>query len=436
MLSGARPTKIVILGGGFVGVGAALEFERCGRTDLAVTLVNPENFQLFTPMLPEVAGGSLEMRSVVQPLRVALRHTAFVLGTATGVDVDSRTVTIRHAVLETESILQFDHLIFALGSETSALGVSGVARYAYPLKTLPDAARLRAQIGSAFEAAAAATNRVEIDRLLRVVVIGGGFTGVEATGELSAFMKRMRRFYPEFKGSIPEISLIESGSRLLSELPPEFGSRAARSLRERDVCIVLNAEVERVDSRGVLLKNGTRYESGTVVWTAGVEPAPFVKTVGLQTSAKGALIVGGDLSVPGRPGIWAAGDCAHVPKKGGGTYPPLAQIAVRAGPFLARNVLASLAGKKTKPLKYRPAGMMASLGDGDAIAQLPGGAMLAGRPAWLVWRAFYLIQLPGLLRKLRVASDWTTSGLFAQNVARLPWTSEALTRLEDSEADG
>ncbi|MDQ2664171.1 MAG: NAD(P)/FAD-dependent oxidoreductase [Candidatus Eremiobacteraeota bacterium] len=363
--------QVVILGGGFTGVSAAREFERIARKDIAVTLISPENFQLFTPMLPEVASGSLDMRSIAHPLRVALKRSRFILGEATDADFDAKTVTIRHPVLATESPIPFDHLIIALGAETSTLGVSGVAKYAYPLKSLPDAARIRARVGSAFEAAAAATDRVIVDRLLRFIIVGGGFTGVEGAGELAAFVKRLVALYPRFKGVTPEIILIDSGPHLLAKLPDKFGKRAASSLHARGVVIKLHEKAQSIDADGLTLKSGKRFESGTIIWTAGVEPAPFVKKLGLQTTDEGALIVKSDLSIPGRPGIWAAGDCAHVLKKGGGSYPPLAQVAVREGPVLARNIVASIAGRPTKSFRYQVAGMMASLGAGDAIAELP-----------------------------------------------------------------
>jgi NADH dehydrogenase len=169
--------QIVILGGGFAGVSAAREFERLAHEDVAVTLISPENFQLFTPMLPEVASGSLDMRSIAHPLRVALKRSHFILGEATDADFEAKTVTVRHPVLATESSVPFDYLIVALGAETSTLGISGVAEFAYPLKSLPDAGRIRARVGSVFEAASAATDRAIVDRLLRFIIVGGGFTG-------------------------------------------------------------------------------------------------------------------------------------------------------------------------------------------------------------------------------------------------------------------
>jgi NADH:ubiquinone reductase (H+-translocating) len=429
-------TEVVVLGGGFAGVSTVQELERRAPAHVNVTLVNRENFFLFTPMLPEVASGSIDMRAIAQPLRASLRRTHFVLGEAHTIDVRARTVTVRHPVLQTESTIRYDHLVLALGSETSTLGVAGVEEHAYPLKTLPDAGRLRARIGGAFEAAAASNDRVERDRLLRFVIVGGGFTGVEAAGELDGYVRRLHRYYPLLNDLTPEVVIIEHEHRLLVELPSAFGKYAAASLRRREVRLELGEEVASVDAAGLTLKSGKRHESGTVIWTAGVEPAPIVKKLGLETSKHGALIVNADLSVPGIPGLWSAGDCARVPKPDGGEYAPLAQNAVHEGPLLARNVLAAIEGKPTTRFHYRRLGMMASLGHHDGIAQLPGNRKVTGLPAWLLWRAYYLTRLPGIPRKLHVAADWTLSGLFAPNIARLPWISASLTAKVDHAPEG
>jgi NADH dehydrogenase len=427
---------IVILGGGFAGATTARELERRAPAGAEIVLVNRENFQLFTPMLPEVASGSLDMRAIVQPLRVSLARTRIVVGEATAVDVAARTVRVDLAVLEREQTLSYDHLIIALGSETSTHGIPGIREHAYPLKTLPDAARLRARIGSAFEAAAAETDRGERDGWLRFVIVGGGFTGVEAAGELAGFVRRMHRYYPALRDVAPEIVVIHGGSRLLEDLAPEFGNRAAASLAARGVRIELSADVASADSGGIRLASGKRIDARTIVWTAGERPAPLIAKTGLQTSDRGALVVGGDFAVPGVAGLWAVGDCAHIPKRGGGSVSPLAQNAVREGPLLARNIVAALAGKPTKPFRYRPLGMFASLGDRDAVAQVPGKRMISGLPAWVMWRAYYASRLPGFARKLRVAGAWTLDGIFAENVARLPWTSARLTDEEDRAPEG
>ena len=430
------PVNIVILGGGFAGVSAARELERLAPAGARISLVNRENFQLFTPMLPEVAGGSIDMRAIVQPLRVALKRTHIVLGEVSSIDIAARVVSVDLDVIGERTTLPFDHLVFALGSETSTHGVPGIEDHTYPLKTLPDAARVRARVGSGFEAAAAERNLIERDRWLRFVVVGGGFTGVEAAGELAAFVRRLHPYYRALHDVTPEIVVVDSGRRLLAHLAPEFGKRAAASLRARNVRIELNENIASADAGGISLESGKRIDSRTIVWAAGETPAPLLLKTGLQTSDHGALIVGRDFAVPGVAGVWGIGDCARIPKPGGGDVAPLAQNAVREGPLLARNIVAAIAGQPLTPFSFESLGMMASLGNRDAVAQLPGNRIIAGLPAWLLWRAFYLGQMPGVARKMRVAGDWTVNGLFAQNVARLPWISDRLTAEEDHAPEG
>jgi NADH dehydrogenase len=189
-------------------------------------------------------------------------------------------------------------------------------------------------------------------------------------------------------------------------------------------------EVSSADNRGLALKSGKSLESSTIVWTAGVEPSTVIQKIGLKTSQHGALLVNGDFTVPGVPGIWGLGDCAEIPKREGGSYASLAQNAVREGPLLARNIISMLRGESTKCFAYTRIGIMASLGDHDAVAEIPGRRMIAGLPAWLLWRGFYLSRLPGLRRKIRVAMDWMISAMFHRSVARLSFVSDNVAREE------
>lgn len=410
-------TEVVVLGGGFGGMSAVHELERKAPRSVNITLVSRENYLLYTPMLPEVASGSIEARHIIQPLRVGLRRTRFVLGDAKEVDVHAHSVTIQHPVLHTRSQIDFDHLIVALGSQTSTFGLPGINEHTLPLKTLADAAELRARVVSAFEAAAGSGDRLLRDRFLRFVIVGGGFTGVETAGELTGLLRNLRKYYPVLSAYTPEIVLVESEKQLLGQLPDRFGKRAAVSLKDRGVVFELGERVASADAEGLSMQSGKRYESATIIWTAGVKPDPLIETFGLKTTKHGALLVNPDLSVPGLDGIWGLGDCASVPKKSGGSYAPLAQNAVREGPRVARNIIARLRGRPTRPFTYKRLGMMASLGDRDAVAELPGKRMIAGLPAWMLWRGYYLSRLPGWPHKIRVAMDWTMSGIFHRGVA-------------------
>ena len=426
---------VVILGGGFAGCSAARELERRRRAidDLQVTLVDKRNFMLFTPLLPEVVTGAVEPRHATIALRSRLRHTEFQLGEVCAIDDRAQEVHVRHPLTHEQSRIGYDQLILAFGSTPSTMGVSGVERHAHPLRTLADAQRLRSTVLSPLEVAAVTKSLVERETLLRFVIVGGGFTGVEAAGELLAFLHDARRLYPECASEQLSMVLLQGESRLLPHLPERFGKYAARTLRERGVSIEINARVESVDGGGVTLKDGRRFESRTIVWCVGEEPAPFVSKLGVPHD-KGAVRVREDLSIEGHPNLWAIGDCAAIPKPGGGSYAQLAQNAVREGPHVARNVIARLRGRATKPFRYHLRGMMASLGDRNALVELPGGRMLRGFPAWVIWRAYYLQRLPSIARKANVAADWVLDGAFGPPLTRPPLVERGETSFEETYA--
>lgn len=413
-------TRVVIAGGGFAGVAAAREFERLRVPGIDVTLVDRRNFMLFTPMLPEVAAGSVEARHVVQPFRSMLRRTSFELGDITGVDLNARQLTVRHPVTGDTRELSYDELVLALGAESSTMGVPGVQEHAIPLKSLSDAERLHRAVLGVAEVVEKTLDVVERDRLLRFVVVGGSFTGVEAAGELHGFLRSISSYYPALRKHGYEILLIEGGERLLPHLDAKFGKYAAHSLTDRGVRVLVREDVDRVERDCVVLKSGKSFPSRTIVWAAGIKPNPLLEHIGLPRLEKGAAIVDPELSVHGVPHLWAIGDCAAVPKPGGGTYEPLAQNAVHEGPVLARNVTAPFRGRSQEAYRREKLGQMASLGDRQAVGELPRERMVTGLPAWLLWRAYYLSRSPGAANKARVGIDWALGMIFPPRIARLP----------------
>jgi NADH dehydrogenase len=420
--------RIVILGGGFAGVAVARRLERRLRPDEAdVTIVSRENFTLFTPMLPEVSSGGIETRHVVTPVRAQLRRTRFVLGEIERIDLDVREVDARHPITGDVATLLYDRIVLALGSVTSTFGIPGVEEFTLPLKTIEDAETLRNRIIAALEQAVVTEAGPERDRLLTFAVVGGGYTGCEAAGELVDLFHSIVPFYRPLRLADVRMVLIEAGKALLADLPPQMGKYTTRNLARRKVELVIGDGVTRIDARGIALQSGAMIPCATIVWSAGVRPSPVLKDLpGLEHARNGGLVVHADMSAVGRPEVWAIGDCAWIPAKPGAElsdktawYPATAQHAIREGPSLADNLVASLRGQPTKPFHYRSLGTMASLGGRRGVAALPGGFVLSGFPAWILWRTYYLARLPGIDRRLRVTIDWTLGLLFPRDIAEM-----------------
>ena len=413
--------NIVILGAGFAGLATARALERFMQPhEGTITLIGRDNYQLFTPMLPEVSSGGLETRHIVTPIRGQLHMANFVLGSACDIDPDLREVRVEHILGHKHAVYTFDHLVIALGSVTSTFNIPGVAEYTLPLKTLEDAETLRNSVIATLELADVTRDPVERKRLLTYVIVGGGFTGVETAGELIDLFSSIVKFYPSIRREEISMMLLEAGSALLPDLAPQMGRYSKQNLSERGVEVVLGDGVASVSKDRLVLVSGRTIESQTVVWSAGTKPTPLVAALPVAKSKHGAIIVNQDCSVPDYDGIWALGDCAAIPTGDGKTtYPPTAQHAIREGPALARNIVAKIRGQATKPFHYDSMGSMASLGARRGIVQLPGEHVLTGFIAWLIWRTYYLSRLPGLDRKVRVALDWFIGLIFPRDIAEL-----------------
>lgn len=416
----ASGMRIVIIGGGFAGVAVAHRLERRLRPDeTEIVLLSRENFTLFTPMLPEVCSGALDVRHVVTPIRSQLRRTQFILADFRKLDLPNKAIEYTHTLTGTTDRLSYDHLVLALGSTISTFGLPGVAQHVFALKTLEDAGILRNRLMWLLELADSEPDMTVRRALLRVVVVGGGFTGVEAAGELLDMFKSVLRYFPRIARDDVEVVLVEGGPRLLAGLPVKMGAYSARALGSRGLQIRTGDRVAGVDDRALHLASGARIESRTIVWSAGTGPSPSLAATTLPRDRSGRIATAADMSVAEHRGIWAIGDCSAIPQTDSSSYPATAQHAIREGPVLADNIVAVLRGRPTKPFVYRALGMMASLGGRRAVAQLPGGRVLTGFLAWVLWRSYYLSRLPGLDRKLRVAFDWTLDLLFPRDIAEL-----------------
>lgn len=413
-------TGIIIVGGGFGAMNAAMaldrQFERGLRAE--VTLISRNNFFLFTPLLAEVAASVVEPRHAVNPIRRMLSRVRFIEGTVQGLDPVGRTVRFVDENGRSR-LLSYEHCVLALGGVTEFFGIQGLAENALTLKTLGDAVRIRNRIINLLERAELLPKQ-ERRPLLTFVVVGGGLNGIEVGGELHDFILKALADYPSINAGEIRMVLIEMLDRLAQELPPELGIYAQRNLESRGIEIWLPARVTAYESHCLRVHDGRQLEAETVIWTAGVRPSPLIRTLEVQRPQGGdhRLPVNEYLQVRGYETLWAVGDCALVPEPGGGYQPPTAQHAVRQGRHVARNLVASLAGQNLRPLDYRGMGMLATLGRHRGVGQVM-GVRLTGFPAWFAWRTYYLFALPGWERRFRVAFDWFLDLLFPPDIVEL-----------------
>ncbi|MDQ2968967.1 MAG: NAD(P)/FAD-dependent oxidoreductase [Actinomycetota bacterium] len=398
----------LVLGGGFAGGYVARLLGKRGAT-----IVSPENFMLYTPLLPEAASGTLEPRHVVVPLRLMCPHSELLLGRATGVDTEQRRVTV-----ETEDgirTLAYDELVVALGAISRALPIPGLADHALGFKSLADAIHLRNHVLRRLEAASAAASEGQRRRELTFVFVGAGYAGVEALAELADLVRDALRHYPALRDEPQHWVLVDAAEKILPEIPTRLGDYAAQQLARRGVDIRVKTTLESVEPHAAVLSDGSRILTSTVVWTAGVRANPANKRLGMPLDDRGRVLVDLLLRVEGVPHVWGLGDGARVPNEAtpGSFDPPTCQHALRQ----ARRLVKNLTGEP-KPYRYRMLGQVATLGRYKGIADVV-DLRFRGFAGWFVTRSYHLYQLPLLTRKLRVVADWTTALFFRRDIAEL-----------------
>ncbi|TML94162.1 MAG: NAD(P)/FAD-dependent oxidoreductase [Actinobacteria bacterium] len=398
----------LVLGGGFAGGYVARLLGRRGAT-----IVSPENFMLYTPMLPEAASGTLEPRHVVVPLRMMCPRAELILGRASAVDTERRRVTV-----ETEDdviAVRYSNLVVALGAVSRTLPIPGLAEHALGFKSLADAIQLRNHVLRRLEAAASAASEGRQRRELTFVFVGAGYAGVEALAELADLVRDALRYYRTLRETPQHWVLVDAAPKILPEIPSKLGDYAARELERRGVDIRVGTTLESVEPHAAVLSDGTRILTGTVVWTAGVRANPLNEQLGIPVDDRGRIVVDASLRVEDREHVWALGDGARVPNEATpGQYdPPTCQHALRQARRLAKNLTG-----EARPYRYRMLGQVATLGRYKGIAEVL-RLRLRGFPGWFVTRTYHLYQLPLLTRKLRVVVDWTTALFFRRDIAEL-----------------
>jgi NADH:quinone reductase (non-electrogenic) len=394
---------VLILGGGFAGAYVARLLR--GRR---ATIVSPENFMLYTPLLPEAASGTLEPRHTVVPLRVMCPHAELLLGRVDSLDLEARTATAG------DRTLQWRDLVIALGAVPRMLPVLGLSEHGLGFKSLADAIYLRNHVLQQLELAAGALEEEERARRLTFVFVGAGYAGVEALAELSDLAEDALRYYPSLRSTPRRWVLVDAAPRILPDIPPKLGDYAAAELRKRGIEIHVDTTLESVSAAEAVLGDGTRILANTVVWTAGVAPNPLLREWSLPLDEKGRVEVDEVLRVRGHEHVWALGDCALVPNtKSDRPDPPTCQHALRQARRLARNLTGP-----PEPYGYRMLGQVATLGRHKGIAEVL-GLRLHGFLGWFVTRTYHLYQLPLASRKVRVVVDWTVALFFRRDISEL-----------------
>lgn len=419
---GPAPSRVVIVGGGFGGFYTALNLERATRRGgprLEVTLINDANALVYTPFLPQAAGGTLEPRHVVVPLRGPLKRTRLLVGQAVAHDEDARTITFCSSAGD-ERVLPYDHLVAAPGSVSRTFPIPGLRESAVGFKTVAEAIHLRNHAITQLELANTTDDPDERAARLTFVFVGGGYAGVEALAEVEDMLRDAKRLYPSLAGDRLRFVLIEATESIFPEVGVRLSSYAMRELAARGVEMRLGTMVSDATGGGVTLSTGERLECRTLVWTAGVRSHPTMGMLGLPVDDRGRAQVDATLAVRERDRVWALGDSAAVPDPAriGLPCPPTSQHAVRQASVAARNIVASENGGELSRFSYRTRGIFVDLGRGKAVASVL-GLQFRGIPAWFMARTYHLSQIPGIARKGRVAIDWTVAALFRRDVAEL-----------------
>lgn len=410
--------RVLVLGGGYVAITVCRALRAAARSGkVRVTVVSRENFHPFHGFTGEMVTGRISASHMLSPARRIFRGAQLHVATIERIDLAAKRVTVSRNLDGRRSVLEYDHLVFGVGTRDNLEAYPGLAEHAFRLKAFPDALRLRNHILTMFELAAIEPDPDERRRILTMFVAGGGFAGTELAGELSDYARRLTTHdFPELDASDCRVVLVEPGETILPELYKGDGSgkgafprlveRAMARQRKLGVEVLTSTLVEAVTPTEVRLSDGQRIPTRTVVSAVGMKPHAIVARLELEFDRRGRIVTDDACRVVGdRPGLWAAGDCAAVPKPGGGTCPPVALYALKQGRHLGRNILRELAGADCKPFRWPGLGQAASVGNRYAVGELK-GVQVWGFPAWCLWRGFLFRYFPSWDGRLRMLADW------------------------------
>ncbi|MFB6780845.1 NAD(P)/FAD-dependent oxidoreductase [Streptomyces sp. NPDC056352] len=423
--------RILVIGGGYVGMYTALRLQRKLKQRLKsgeaeIVVVTPEPYMTYQPFLPEAAAGSISPRHVVVPLRRVLAQCTIVVGEAQRIDHAKRTATVTTLATGEDGTgaleIPYDEIVIAPGSVSRTLPIPGLADHGIGFKTIEEAIGLRNHVIEQMDIASATRDPAIRDAALTFVFVGGGYAGVEALAELEDMARYTSRYYHNIKAEDLKWILVEASDRILPEVGDAMGMYAVRELRGRNIDVRLGTRLDSCEDRVAVLSDGSRFPTRTLVWTAGVKPAPILAATDLPLTERGRLRCTAQLAVEGAEHAWAAGDAAAVPDltagEPGKETAPNAQHAVRQAKALAENILAAISGKPLEEYRHSYAGSVASLGLHKGVAHVY-GRKLKGYPAWLMHRTYHLSRVPTFNRKARVLAEWTLAGLFKREIVSL-----------------
>jgi NADH:ubiquinone reductase (H+-translocating) len=412
--SGGR-RRVVILGAGFGGIGAAKQLK---KSDVDVVLVDGHDYHTFQPLLYQVATGLLEQPAVGHPIRDLFDKQDNVRihqDRVTGIDLEAREV--RFGELEP---VAYDNLVLALGAEVNFFGVEGAAEHAFPLYTLADAVRLKDHVLERWEAADRKPELIE-DGALDMVVVGGGPTGVETAGAMAELYTGVfRKDYPDVAPEQARIVLVEASPEIFGMFKPDIRSYTEQALTKRGVEVMTGEVVESVSPEKVTLKSGAVLSAHTLVWGAGLQGNALVRSLGLELERGNRIAVDGELRIPSHPEVFAIGDIAAITDaKTEQVLPQLGSVALQSGEHAGETIARAVEGKETKPFKYRDKGTMATIGRGAAVVQMLGGKTMKGKKAQLAWGTVHLALLPTNEDRAKAVVDWAGAGLTHQRSGRI-----------------